>query len=90
MKQTELTQAIEKVVEFKLRAVDIVIKEIVEPLEKVGSPEDLIKKPYETWTPEDLSMLIKVYGMGENTPLSNLIFRKAYKNLKELEGGLNA
>lgn len=85
MNKTLLTQAIDKAVAVKLQAVDRVIKELVEPLEKVGSPEDLIKKPYEQWTPEDLSMLTKIYGTKEPNLLSNLIFRKVYKKVKQME-----
>ena len=85
MKETELTKAIEQAVDLKLKAIDRLVEELVEPLEKVGNPEDLLGKPYEQWSPQDLQMLIQIYGSGDNTPLSNLIFRKTYAMVKELE-----
>ena len=85
MKNTPLTQAVEKVVALKIRAIDIIVDSLVEPLEKVGSPEDLIKKPYAQWTPEDLTLLIKIYGQGENTPLTRTIFNRKYDEIRKLE-----
>jgi len=85
MKETPLTLSIEKAINTKLKAVDALIKELVEPLTKVGSPEELIKKPYESWTPEDLMLLSKIYGTVEPNPLSNLIFRKTYEKVKSIE-----
>ena len=85
MKKTELTSAIEKVVEVKMKAVDKLVEELVEPLADIGNPEQLIKKPYEQWTGQDLQLLIKIYGQGDNTPLSNLVFRKEFEKVKALE-----
>ena len=87
MKQTDLTQAIDEVVELKMLAADQLIEELVEPLADIGSPEQLIKKPYEQWTPQDLAMLTTIYGKEEPNPLSNLIFRKEYEEVQELERG---
>ncbi len=85
MIQTELTKAIDKSIEVTMKAIDQIIDEYIEPLGKVGNPEVLIKKAYENWTPEDLSMLVQIYGPGEKTPLANLIFRKEYDKVKALE-----
>lgn len=85
MKQTELTEAIDKVIELKLKAADRLIEELIEPLADLGSPEDLIGKPFESWTPEELAMLVKIYGREEPNLLSNLIFRKTYDRVKALE-----
>jgi len=85
MKDTELTKAIDKATEVKLQAVDKLVKELIEPLEKIGNPEDVLGKPYEQWSPQDLNMMITLYGNSDNSPLSNLIFRKTYKQVKELE-----
>lgn len=85
MKPTQLTKSVEKVIALKLATIDRVIEELVEPLEKIGSPEDLIKKPYAQWTPEDLALLIKIYGQGENTPLTRTIFNRTYQQVLELE-----
>ena len=85
MKQTELTEAIDRAVAVKMKAIDKIIEELVEPLADVGNPEKLIKKPYESWTPEDLTLLSQVYGEQEPNPLSELIFRKSYDNVKKME-----
>jgi len=85
MKDTELTKAIDKATEVKLQAVDKLVKELIKPLEKIGNPEDVLGKPYEQWSPQDLNIMITLYGQGDNTPLSNLIFRKTYKRVTELE-----
>ena len=85
MKETELTLGIEKMVAVKIEAVDRFIKEYIEPIADVGNPEKLIKKPYEEWTQQDLQMLGKIYGTEEPNPLSDLIFRKKYDEVRKLE-----
>ena len=85
MKHLDLTEAIQRVVDIKLKALDKVIEDLVEPLADVGNPEKVIGKPYEQWLPEDLVRLTQIYGTGENTPLTTLIFNKEYKKLKEKE-----
>ena len=85
MKHLDLTEAIQRVVDIKLKALDKVIEDLVEPLADVGNPEKVIGKPYEQWLPEDFTLLTQIYGTGENTPLTTLIFNKEYKKLKEKE-----
>ena len=85
MKQTDLEKAMDKTIELKLKAVDKLLEELVEPLEKLGSPEVLIGKPYEMWSGEDLMLLTQVYGNSDKTPLANLIFTKEYKKVLSLE-----
>ena len=85
MNQTLLTKAIDRAVKIKFDAVDKLVKEFIEPLGKVGNPEELINKPYENWTPEDFMLLSKIYGQEDNSPLANLIFKKEYEKVKELE-----
>ena len=85
MKQTDLEKAMDKAIELKLKAVDKLLEELVEPLEKLGSPEVLIGKPYEMWSGEDLMLLTQVYGQGNNTPLANLVFKKEYEKVKAME-----
>lgn len=85
MKPTSLTKAIEEVVALKSQAIDRVLQDLVEPLAKIGRPEELIGKKYEQWTPQDLLMLGKIYGPQDGTPLSNLIFKKTYERVKALE-----
>jgi len=85
VKKTPFLKAIDEVVELKLKAADEYIEGIVEQIADVGSPEKLINKKYEEWTPQDLQMLSQIYGVEEPNPLSELIFRKSYKEVKDLE-----
>lgn len=85
MKKTELTSAIEKVVEVKMKAVDKLVEELVEPLADIGNPEKLIHKDYSTWNGQDLQLLIKIYGSGDDTPLARLVFAREYAKVRELE-----
>lgn len=85
MKSPLLIKAVEKVVELKMQAIDIIMDSLVEPLADVGNPEKLIKKPFAQWTPEDLTLLTKIYGQGENTPLTRTIFNRKFEEVKELE-----
>ena len=85
MKQTPLTMAIDRAIQIKLKAVDRLIKEMVEPLADVGNPEKLIGKKYEEWTPEDLNLLSKIYGTNEPNLLSNLLERKLIDEVMQLE-----
>lgn len=90
MKQTQLTQAIKETIDLKQRAIDVLVKDVIEPLTDIGSPEALIAKPYEQWLPQDLMALTKIYGTGEDTVLANLIFKREYNRVTKLaseEGG---
>ncbi len=84
MKDTPLTKAADEIIKLKMQAADDFIEEYIEPLSKVGDPESLLGKKYEDWTPQDLSLLQNVY-VGEDTPLTRLIFRKSYTEVQELE-----
>lgn len=85
MKPSHLPKLIDEVVDIKLKAVDAFIEEVIEPLEQLGNPEELIGKPYEQWTPEDLQRLTFAYGTKEPNPLSNLVFRRALERVQRLE-----
>ncbi len=85
MKNTPFTTAVDEVVALKMRAVDEYIKEIIEPLGQVGSPETLIGKKYEEWTPVDLQLLSQVYGQGDDTPVAKLIAKKNIERVENLE-----
>jgi len=85
MKKPDLVKAVERAVEIKMRAVDILVDELVEPLADVGNPEDLIRKKYSDWDAQDLQLLIKIYGEGDNTALARLIFSREYEKVKALE-----
>jgi uncharacterized protein YecA (UPF0149 family) len=88
MKNTPFTKAVEEVVALKMKVVDDYIKEIVEPLNQVGSPESLIGKKYEEWTPQDLQLLINVYGQDDNSPLGKLIAKKTIERVEDMENQL--
>ncbi len=85
MKDTNLTKATDYVVDLKLKAVDRLIEELVEPLLILGSPEEMISKKYEEWTSEDIQRLSVIYGVKEPNTLSNLIFGKELEKVKTLE-----
>ena len=85
MKNDSFSKLVERAISVKLKAIDHLLDTMIEPLAKVGAPEDLIGKPYEQWTPEDLQLLTSIYGTADNTPLSNLVFKKTYKRILDLE-----
>jgi hypothetical protein len=86
MKSIPFTEAVDDIVALKMRVVDEYIKDTVEPIVKsIGSPESLIGKKYEEWTPQDFQLLSTVYGTGDDSPLGKLIFNKEYDKLKKLE-----
>lgn len=85
MDKTDLEKAMDKAIKVKLEAVDKLIEELIEPLEKLGSPEALIGKSYEMWDGQDFQLLASIYGQGDNTPLSNLVFKKEYEKVLQLE-----
>ena len=85
MKKAALDKAIEQAVNFKLAAVDRLIEELIEPLEVTDNPEDLLGKPFEKWTPQDLELLKRVFGDKEPNRLSNFIFKKTYERVKAME-----
>jgi len=85
MKETTLTKIAQEVIDVKLKAVDEFIEEIIEPLEKIGSPEALIGRKYEEWTPLDRQLLAQIYGQGNETPLTKLIFKKSLEEVQRLE-----
>jgi len=85
MKSPDFIKQLEQTVALKMKAIDVVIKDLVEPLSDIGNPEQLIKKPYEQWSPQDLQMLGKIYGQGNDTPLARTIFNKEYDRVRQLE-----
>jgi len=85
MKTPEFVKTRDKVIDLKLRVMDKLIEDMIEPIADVGNPEKLIGKPYEQWTPQDLTLLTQIYGAEEPNPLSDLIFKKEYDSLKKLE-----
>ncbi len=85
MKQIDFTKAAEEVAKLSLEAIDRFVDEIVTPLSDVGSPENLIGKKYSEWTPQDLQLLIAIYGQSDDSPLARLIFSREYSKVKQME-----
>ena len=75
-------KAIDRVIELKLKAADIFIKEMVEVLGDIGTPEQVVGKKYADWTMEDMAMLQTVFPPEE---LNAFIAKRAVKELLELE-----
>lgn len=85
MKKPDLVKATERVVALKVKAIDQIVNELVEPLSDVGNPEKLIRKEYSQWDADDLALMIKIYGQSEDSPLTRTIFNRTYEKVKELE-----
>ena len=85
MKKSPLVRVMDKVVDLHMKVLDKLMEELIEPIADVGNPEQLIGKPYETWTPQELQQLIQIYGTREPNPLSDLVFKKTYERVKEME-----
>ena len=85
MNKSDFATAVDDIIKMKMEVVDEYIKDIVDEIGDIGSPEKLIGKKYEEWTPEDLQRLAGVYGEGDDTPLAKLIFNKEYEKVKALE-----
>jgi hypothetical protein len=85
MDKNTFIQAVDDTIKLKMETADKYVKETIEKIGDIGSPEKLIKKPYEDWTPEDLQRLAGVYGPGDDTPLARLIFNREYEKVKQLE-----
>ena len=91
MKKTDLEKSMDKAIEVKLRAVDLLVEELIAPLEKLGNPEELIGKPYASWDAQDFMLLSQIYGQSDvNNPLADLVFKKEYAKVKQMEEEENA
>jgi len=85
MKKSEFAQMVDEIVQQQIDVADEYIKEVIDEIADVGSPEKLIGKKYEEWTPGDRQLLAQAYGPGDDTPLARLIFSKEYEKVRELE-----
>ncbi len=85
MKSNSFTELVDEVVKLKMEIADEYIDEVVDTIGDVGSPEKLIGKRYENWTPLDFQTLAQIYGDKPDSPLSKLIFDKEYEKVKQLE-----
>ena len=71
---------------------DEIINEIVDPMAKIPSPEKILGKPYEQWTPQDVQTLQGIY-VYDVEPLNKFIGSKEIDELfksqeltRQLEG----
>ena len=85
MKREQYLKTIDEVISDMTSVADEVLDELKYQFEEIKNPEKLLGRPYETWTRQDLMMLSQVYGTEEPNPLSELIFRKKYEQVKALE-----
>jgi len=85
MKTTPFIAAVEKAITLKMIALDAIVETIADPLEDIGNPESLIGKPYDQWTPEDLTKLTVIYGQKSDSPLSKTIFNREYAKVQQLQ-----
>ena len=92
LNKSEMVEAIDEVVAEGLEAIDAIIAEEVDPIADIGSPEKVLGKKVEDWTPFDIELLGMVYGPGEDTPLAKVLmkrdhveFENKFEELKELE-----
>lgn len=85
MKKNIFTQAVDEVIKLKMEIADEYVDEVIDAIGDIGSPEKLIGKKYEDWTPQDLQRVANVYGPGDDSPLGKLIFNKEYEKVRQLE-----
>jgi hypothetical protein len=88
VKDDTFIKAVDELVQEDLEVLDEVIQEDIEVLQIVANPEKLIGKPYELWTPQDMQMLVQIYG--DSDKIQKLIFNKEYEHYKEMEAILDA
>ena len=85
LKEGFLISLIDKVIEEKLDDADAFIKSFIKPIADIGSPVDVIGKPYEQWNEQDLMRLSQMY---DKEKLERFIFTKEYSKLVELESSI--
>jgi hypothetical protein len=91
VKDDSLLKIMDEVATELAEIVDEVVDEVIDDLEVVMNPENLIGKPYETWTPTDMQWLTAIYGQDNDSVLSKFIAKKEvakmWENKKLAEGG---
>jgi hypothetical protein len=85
MNKSEFASMVDDVIKGNLEIADEYIKDVIDEIGDIGSPEKLIGKVYEDWSPEDLQRLVGIYGQGGDTPLAKLIATKSYAEVIALE-----
>lgn len=85
MNKGMFARAVEEAIALQMKAIDIVVNDIFEPMVDFGSPEKMIGKPYELWQPEDFQRAATIFGQAKDSKLNHLIFRKKYEYVTTLE-----
>lgn len=82
MKENWWTKLTDRVIEEELDSVDAYIEEFIDPIADIGSPAQVLGKPYDEWTTEDLAALSRIY---DPNALNKYIASKEISKLYELE-----
>ena len=62
IKQTPVTMAMERFVEIRAQALEIFAERYITPLMDIGSPEQILGKPYLQMTEPDFQLAAQIYG----------------------------
>ena len=81
MKQSELTEIMNEVIDETIEAVMEVFEEDIAPLLERGTPGTAIGKKYEDWTPGDFEKARAIFG----NKLDDYIAPKEIKSMYEAE-----
>lgn len=82
MKQSELTQIMNEVIDETIEAVFEVFNEDIAPLLERGTPGQAIGKKYADWTPEDYAKARAIFGQAK---LEDYIAPKEIADMYEQE-----
>ena len=77
-------KGVEEMVTEDAAVLNEVIEEDQELLAVVANPEQLIKKPYFMWTPQDKQWLAQIYASNPDV-LNNFIAKKEYEQTLLIE-----
>jgi hypothetical protein len=81
MKETDLTQAISDVIEEDIPIWEQFFDEYIAPLGVVGTPEAVLGKKYEEWTPQDIQVAASIFP----DEIEDFLAKKMTAELYELE-----
>ena len=64
MKESMITEAVDRAVSLEKKAIDLVLEELVAPIMALGNPEELVGRPYDEWKddPTVMGTLTAIYG----------------------------
>lgn len=87
MDQQTLDELIDEIIAEEMAIADEVVAELADLLPRIASPEKLIGKPKEQWTPADIQRMLQIYGAKEQGRLTRPIFEAEYAEYKQLMEG---